>query len=289
MKELLLSTWQRRVLCVFLSLFFALPSYALTILSWNTKHLGRDKYLADEATLLLRDADIVTFQEVATSDKGLAALKRVAELIGKKTGDFWCMGLSEIPTDSKERYAYLWRNQRISYVKTDGTVIQDCKAHSDGSAFTIRLGVKHASSIVREPAVGTFTEKTSGKKFTLASIHLVPTKKEPWKEVGPLFDTFSGVEGVVVVAGDFNLESSHPSFESAYKMGFKAALGGEEKTSLKLKARSLNRAYDNLFYKGAAMKRSGTINMLEIFSKIDIKKIYQELSDHCPVFLQLDL
>ena len=289
MKLLLLNRRYVRILLSSLLFLYAFTSYALTILSWNTKHLGRDKYLADEATLLLRDADIVTFQEVATSDKGLAALKRMAELIGEKTGDYWCMGLSEIPTGGKERYAYLWRNGRISYIKTDGTIIQDCKAHSDGGAFTIRLGVKHAALIVREPAVGAFSEKSSGKKFTLASIHLVPTKKEPWKEVAPLFDTFSDVEGVVVVAGDFNLESSHPSFESAYKMGFKSALGGEEKTSLKLKARSLNRAYDNLFYKGATMRRSGTINMLEVFPKIDIKKIYQELSDHCPVFLQLDL
>ena len=34
------------------------------------------------------------------------------------------MGLSEIPTGAKERYAYLWKDTQISYVKVDGTIME---------------------------------------------------------------------------------------------------------------------------------------------------------------------
>lgn len=279
------SRWIRGGLALAVLLCVATPAWALTILSWNTKHLGRKAFMEEEAALILRDADIAVFQEVGVNEKGHQALRRLGDILGKRVGDTMCMALSEVPSGGRERYAYLWRNARVAWVRSDGAVMPDC---GDGkSAMTARLGVKHAARIVREPSIATFQDKASRKNFTLASIHLVPTEKRPETEVEPLFDTLKDIAGVVVVGGDFNLASSAPAFKAARDGGFTAALGGGDRTSIRRKTRELNEAYDNLWVRGATIRRAGVVNMLDYLPKVDIGTIYNKISDHCPVWAQV--
>jgi len=252
----------------------------LTVLSWNLKHLGRANEDLQATAVLLQKADIVTFQEVNTSDKGRAALRQLAHFLEVFWKERICEGLSEIPTGSKERYAYLWRDTRIAYVKTDGTVLEHCP----DTAITIRLGVKNAEQIVREPAFGTFQFRPEMKNFILASIHLVPSGKSPQKEVLPLFETFKDVEGPLLVAGDYNLDAGHPIFKvPREEMGFTAALTREQKTSLKMKKALLNKAYDNFFYRKLKLVKASVMNLYEAFPNKTPKEIYDNLSDHCPI------
>jgi endonuclease/exonuclease/phosphatase family metal-dependent hydrolase len=276
---------KRLPLVLFLLLFVARSAWAVTVLSWNTKHLGRDKFLVEEAALLMRDADIVTLQEVGTTNKGQEAMFKMASIWGTRVGDKICAGLSEIPDGARERYGYLWRGSRIHYIKTNGEVMKTC----DSGAITIRLEKKHATALARPPAVASFLEKDTNKSFVLASVHLVPTAKHPEREVGPLFDSLKDLTGPVIVAGDFNLSSGHGAFQPAIKMGFKESLPPNERTSLKQKRRELSQAYDNLFVRGAKVARSGVVNLLTLFPQRDIKEIYNLISDHCPVWAKVEL
>jgi endonuclease/exonuclease/phosphatase family metal-dependent hydrolase len=251
---------------------------AISVASWNAKHMGRDSLDANTAASLFISADIVTFQEVNKSKSGQDTLKRIAARLKEKVGEKICWALSEIPTGSKERYAYIWRNSRVAYVKTDGTVMEDCPE----TAITIRLGVKNAAKIVREPAFGTFLVKSNRAKFVLASVHLVPSGKSPQLEVPPLFDTFKDVNGPVIVAGDFNLDSPHPSFANARTIGFKPAMAGV-KTSLKMKRRELNKPYDNFWFKKFELKSYKVINLYQAFPQMDARAIYKNISDHSPI------
>ena len=253
-------------------------STRLTVISWNVKHLGRKSLPADKVASLLGKADVVTLQEVNKGPSGLKALQRVAERLKADTKEKICWALSETPTGARERYAYLWKDARLAFVRADGSVLENCP----DTALTIRLGVKNADKIVREPAFGTFVAKPSRVRFVLASIHLVPTGKKPQNEVGPLFDTFKDVREPTIVAGDFNLDSSHRAFNAAKAFGFAPAMSGE-KTSLKQNERALHKAYDNFWVRDAKPVEHRVIGLHAAFPAMRAREIYRNISDHSPV------
>ena len=254
------------------------PEKKLVVMSWNIKHLGRKSLDPDTASSFLQEADIITLQEVNKSSSGNSALQAIAASLAKRLGKKICWGLSEVPSEDSERYAYLWRDTAVAYVKSDGSILPTCPA----TALTIRLGSKHHRSIRREPAYGLFYSRHQEKKFVLASIHLVPTKKKPQLEVEPLFDTFSEEPIPVIVAGDYNLDSSHPAFFAARKRGFLPAMA-QVKTSLKRKKRELGKAYDNFWSRGALLHSSKVVNLFKVLPDRSVSSIYNDISDHCPI------
>ncbi len=256
----------------------------IKVASWNTKHMGRGDFDSQIAASFFVETDIVTFQEVNRAQNGQEALKEIAKKLSEKTKEKICWALSEIPTQSQERYAYIWKNSKIAYVRTDGSVLWDCPE----TAITIRLGVKNADKIIREPAFGTFLEKSTQAQFVLASIHLVPSGKKPQLEVPPLFDTFQNVQGPIIIAGDYNLDSTHSSFQTARNLGFLAAMSGI-KTSLKQKKRLLNKAYDNFWYKNLKIQDYRVLNLYKAFPNMSPQEIYKNISDHSPILATFEI
>ncbi len=254
-------------------------SPVLKVISWNIKHLGRKNLRIEEITRLLKNADIITFQEVNTTQSGDVALQKIATQIRKETGEKICRGLSAVPSNSVERYGYLWKNSRIGYVKTDGSKMEDC---SSTAALVIRVPSLNSDQIVREPALGTFYSKTTLQSFLLASIHLVPSGDGPQYEVPPLFEIFRNVAGPTIIAGDYNLDSGHSAFDVAESMKFQAAMIGV-KTSLRSKKRELNKPYDNFWYRDISLKKYRVINLHDEFPKLPAEEIYNNISDHCPI------
>ncbi len=252
----------------------------LTVTSWNVKRLGRNLFDPRQASPMLADADIATFQEVNTNASGVESLRGIAEQLSTLTKEKICVAVSERPTDGKEVYGYIWKQSRVAFVSKEGRVITDCGS----GVFTIRLGVRYAEAIKREPAFGTFYFRPTGKPFVLASIHLLPKAKKPQQEVAPLFSTFRELTSIpVIVAGDFNLDSSHASFAAAREIRFEPAMVNV-KTSLKRSKRELSEAYDNFWFRG--LKQVGTprvINLYEAFPEKDQREIYNNFSDHCPI------
>jgi deoxyribonuclease-1-like protein len=269
---------------IFLSLL-VLTSFAsysdepLTVISWNVKHLGRSNFAPEDASKLLPTADLVALQEVNTSPSGLNALRTLARALVFLSGEDYCMALSEIPEGEKERFGFLWKNSKIAFVTSKGEAIEDC---STSGVFTIRLGVKHAQAIAREPAVGSFLHKATRERFTLVSVHLRPSGDRPQDELPPLLDTLEEVTGRMLLLGDFNLDARHPAFAIAREKNLKPMLVGD-KTSLKMKKRELNKAYDNIWYRGFSLLAKRVINLFESFPLLAPMDIYKKLSDHCPI------
>ncbi len=250
----------------------------LHVISWNVKHLGRKGFNTPVAVEFLKDADIMTFQEVNTTESGSVALKAIADKIEREIGRKICVAWSDRPDQEKERYAYIWQDARVSFVKVNGEVIETCP----NSDLTVRLGVKNADKIAREPAVGQFYFKPLKKKFVLASIHLVPSGKSPQKEVAPLFENFRDMQGPIIVAGDYNLDSTHSSFQIARDMGFRAAMVGA-KTSMKRSKRELYKPYDNFWYRDITLRNPGVINLYMMLPQMHSHDIFSDLSDHSPI------
>lgn len=258
-------------------------SKTLTVISWNVKRLGRARFDLT-TTKLLDNADIITFQEVNKLESGQKALAEIAKGMSSRIGEKICMALSEVPSEAQERYAYLWKDKRIAYVKTDGTVMESCPS----SAITVRLGVQFADQINREPALGTFYLRTTSQQFVLASIHLRPSGKKPQLEVPPLFKTFETIRVPLIIAGDYNLDSTHSAFDSARQLGFRAAMKGV-KTSLKMKKRELNKPYDNFWYRDMSLAKTSVIDLYKAFPKMEPRQIYDTISDHSPIVGEFEI
>jgi hypothetical protein len=253
-------------------------SKVLIVMSWNLKHLGRKNFSAYQVAPLLKDADVVTFQEVNTSKAGKEALDAIAGELAKITKEKICKALSARPSGGSELYAYLWKDSRVAFVKSNGDILDHCPA----TALTMRLGVKNAAKILREPAFGVLYFRPEARAFLLASIHLRPTKNKPQDEVEPLFETLSKVLLPTIVAGDYNLDSTHWVFSAARKRTFQPALSGV-KTSLQRKKRELSKAYDNFWYRGLKIKESKVTDLHAAFPGRTPADIFNGVSDHCPI------
>lgn len=304
----------------------------MRVMTWNTLRIGRDRFRIKEAAKLLISADVIALQEVLAGKKGgpkaNLALKELrdemARLAQAKLGFpvRYCWALSDIPDgQDDERYAMLWRNDRIAYVKTDdvlSTEDTDCPETAD----KLKLNARFSTQIVREAAYQRFRFKPSGKHFHLATIHLVPTKKNPSAEVPYLMRSFidynlekeDGVDPVdpvfesipLLIMGDFNLSpisSAFTDFKAPQTYAFRSVLGRGMRTSLaetltKPVGQGLNlaNAYDTIWYRGAVRlvgpvkdgpkKVWGRVkNLYDFFGATDetAAGIRSDISDHSPV------
>ena len=259
-------------------------STTLTITSWNVAHLGRNSFDL-RGKDLLDGADIITFQEVNASESGAEALRLIKVGISERTRQTMCYGLSGRPSGGVEVYGYIWRNDRVSFVKRDGTVIKDCTKNAD----VIRLNTEHEDTIVREPAVFTGVFKPNARPFVLASVHLVPTRKGPRREVPPLFDSFTNVKLPIIIAGDFNLSPARTAanrrrdaFGPAYDLGYVPVFFGT-RTSIKSSAREYSKAYDNFFSREFTLQSASVIDTLQIFKDVELDVLRSTISDHAPI------
>ena len=255
--------------------------------SWNTKHLGRDNFAYREASALLANLDLIALQEVNTTPAGRQALLALQQALVQRTKDNWCSIISPVPSGARERYAFLWRESAVAF----GQRAEDLQqASCPRAAESAALQITHEAAIVREPAGAYFYAKEDQRFFYLASIHLVPTAKKPEREVPFLWQSMEATRGpqaiVALVAGDFNLASTHPSFKVWRDHHWAAALPGKVKTSLKQKQKAFSQAYDNVWWKdeenGCQMSYQ-VINPYLIFPEKSAPEIYRVLSDHAPI------
>lgn len=276
-------------LVLVLSSLFAGDAFALSVVSWNTKHLGRKGFDYGAAAQLLRGADLVMIQEVNTGEGGAKALTDLARRLSDAAGSVYCSAVSEIPTDGRERYGYIWRADVLAYVKTSGEPISGCPRFM----ITIHLVSSAQDKIVREPAAAVFLDLKSKKKFVAGNVHAVPTAKRPETEIGPIFSAVSAEGGKKLprlLAGDFNLDSGHPAFAAAAALGFKGALAAGTKTSLKRKTRAYSKAYDNVFLtSGFVLRRAEVLDVYSVDATKGPSDVYKTLSDHAPVRVEVDL
>ncbi len=247
----------------------------LLILSWNLYNFGKTKTPEQLKMVaqIVRNYDIVTVQEVSTSEAGARAVAQLADELDR-TGANWDYIVSDATSgEGSERYAYLWNSSRVAL---------------KGKGF---LCAPLAPTINREPFMARF-ETPIKKTVLLGTFHAVPTAKKPAQEIEQLgqLHTLYAADNLLVM-GDFNYSGKKPAFDVLKRQGYAPALVNTP-TSLKRKPTAngtyLNEEYDNIFYETAAMEvlQSDKIDVVPLFQTFDAAR---DLSDHLPVWIKIKL
>jgi deoxyribonuclease-1-like protein len=229
-------------------------TFSQTIMSWNIQNLGQTKFQRDTivpqiATIMKSsDADIIAIQEVVTSNYGDSCVINIAKIIN------YNYIISEITTgNGSERYAFLWRKDiKLNWAKLD----------------------KDLEDVIdREPFIASFDYK--GKEIVLRQVHLVPTAKNPKKEVVHLYKYKDGI-----ICGDFNL-SCKDTIYTPLLSSFNISNFCGDGTSLKRDGTVSNNNYDHFF-----IGKEHQIKESKVYF-YDYKWNRNYLSDHLPIILIL--
>ena len=245
------------------------------VVSWNLYNWGRtkDDQEIEIAAETLRDFDLVAVQEVVTSPPGAQAIGKLDAALDR-TGFAWDYRLSDPTTgDGTERYAFLWKPSRVRLV---------------GQAW---LEPSLAGPIDREPYLARFEHRKTGQRVLVASLHAVPSSKNPEREVALLDRLHQQYEADhVLLLGDFNLDEDDAAFDDLRRLGYRAVLD-DQPTSLRRKRDPgpeghLASEYDNIFVESGPLRaaRGGVLDFTDRFSSL---KEARSLSDHLPVFVDV--
>ncbi len=245
--------------------------------SWNLANFGKSKSPEAIETIaqVLRSADIVAVQEVSAGKNfGARAVATLKEALAR-TGSNWDYVVSDPtvpPSPGVERYAYLVK----SYVRF--------------SRDSAHLVSELEEAIDREPYALTVLPRNT-LPIQLFTIHAVPTKKGPAREIEAL-SANKDIVGVsrAIVAGDFNLPARITDVPFS-GIGYTGHI--REKTSLKEKLDAqggyLLHQYDNIYTKGITVCESGTIDFVrKHFAPVteDSLRSARAVSDHLPVYIR---
>ncbi|MEK6492186.1 endonuclease/exonuclease/phosphatase family protein [Myroides odoratimimus] len=246
------------------------------IMTWNLLNVGKSKsqenieYIAKT----IKQTDIVAIQEIVTNPTGAQTIAKIHEELNRSSGAKWDYAISE-PTVSSpyrsERYAYLWKTSKVKL---------------KGKPF---LEPTYQEEIEREPYMATFIYK--GKEITISSLHALPTKHQPEKEIKYLkFFPELYPEHNLIFLGDFNLSETHSVFNPLKKQGYLPSFS-TQKTSLRqkcLKGDCLASEYDNIFYHPDKNEliSAKPIYFFEDFEEINMAR---KVSDHIPLIITLNI
>lgn len=260
-----------------LTLFISFSVNAqVKIMTWNLLNVGKSKsqenieYIAKT----IKQTDIIAIQEVVTNPTGAQTIAKIHEELNRSSGAKWDYAISD-PTVSSpyrsERYAYLWRTSKVKL---------------KGKPF---LEPTYQVEIEREPYMATFIYK--GKEITISSLHALPTKHQPEKEIKYLkFFPEHYPDHNLIFLGDFNLSESHRVFNPLKKQGYLPSFS-TQKTSLRqkcLKGDCLASEYDNIFYHPDKNEliSAKPIYFFEDFEEISVAR---KVSDHIPLLITLNI
>jgi len=244
----------------------------IRLVTWNLYNFGRtkdDREIAIAAQTL-RDADLVAAQEIVTSPPGAQAIGKLDRELDR-TGAAWDYRISPPTTGpGTEKYAFLWKPSRLRLM---------------GRAW---LEASLADSLDREPYLARFEHRKSGHTLLVASLHAIPTSKDPEREIALLDRLHWQYEtDHVVIVGDFNLDEDDSAFNELRGLGYASVLD-DQPTSLRRTRRDgpaghLANEYDNIFYETAPFgtTRGGVLDFTTRFSSL---KEARSLSDHLPVY-----
>lgn len=244
----------------------------IMITNFNAYNFGKSKSDAelDFMAKMLRNTSILLIEEVSTDKNfGTQAAGRLMDSL-KRTGAKWDYYISDKTTgDGSEKYVTAWNTSKVTFLKPLSGLTVDVESELD-----------------REPLKSVF--KIKDKKLEIFSFHLVPTAKNPEREVEIVVSKptiFSG--GNIILAGDFNLSYKKLTpFEE--KLGFRHLIEG--KTSIKdqvgPKGEKFANEYDNILIKSTNFEVTST-GILDFTGYFPDLKQAKQISDHLPVYFVL--
>lgn len=242
----------KNLLITLLILFWGFFSYSQKIMSWNIQNLGESKFKKDTILPKIFDVikssevDIVAIQEVITGKYGDSCIIKLSKML-----DFNYVISDKTKGDGSERYAFLYKKTiKLKWSKLDKSL---------------------EDSLDREPFMACF--EVNKKNFVIRQVHLVPTSKNPQKEVAMLRYT----DGII--CGDFNLTCNHLIF-TKLKTIFQSPLCGKG-TSLKRDGQVSENNYDHFLVDKTFTIKSSKVYLYPFKFNRNI------LSDHLPIIIEL--
>ncbi len=267
-----------RILCTF-SIFILLCSQVFSdsgvIASFNAKHLGWGKKDYSRLAEILSLFDIVGLEEVMNRG-GVEALERELESL---TGEEWDYRISYTKVGDykySEYFAYIWKKDKVKFLNNRGFY-----PDNDGAFF-------------RPPYACDF--KIGEFDFTFILAHIIFGDKKSQRQAEALslplvydyFQKLNGNEQDILIAGDFNLPAYDDSFKNlfSHQDSIFYAVNPANKTTIGKSG--LASSYDNIFYSfkytSEYTGRSGVLD----FTNSDYKLSREKISDHLPVFIEVD-
>lgn len=267
----------------------------LRVVSWNLKqfrHKGQDVGAVIEVLASLAP-DLIGVEEVLKGEGGEAGILEIVAGLSTRLKAKYCFAFSEVPTDAREKYAFLWRVESIAYIGEFGSKKKNLDCSSPSNMGVLPLATKFAAEIVREPGYGVFRALASGREFWASAVHLVPPEKDPAKEVPALFQSYAALGSKFAAApafvmGDFNLPNDNATFSAARSEKFHPIPARPVQTTLKSKSRVLANSYDSFFVRNAECKFIGATNTFDFFPKKSVSEVFYGLSDHLPISMDCD-
>jgi len=241
-----------------------------TLLTWNIQDFGKTKDSAEIHAIakIVQDYDILAIQEVVSGYGGSQAVARLVSQLNRM-GKNWEYALSD-PTKSPkyktERYAYIWNRKTVQLI---------------GKPW---LENKLQKVVFREPFTARFQIKN--RKVLILNYHARKHDDQPEQEIKYFKDLYhkNYRNERLILAGDFNLISTHTVFNPLKAAGFRFAIQNQA-TTLKRKCTKkgvfTNHAIDNIFYAPSLICNIGVV-LNPVKNCNDVKRV-RGMSDHLPV------
>ncbi len=250
----------------------------LSLLSWNIRHFGPSKDSAAMAFIArtISPSDIVAIQEVVANPAGAQTIARLADMLNRSSGYQWDYGVSaptRSPPYKTERYAFLWKTAQF----------QRCSSPA----------LLHAldTLVDREPYV--LCLRQGERKLLVVNYHARTRNDYPEAEIRHLLPALTAQNGhPVLLAGDFNLQESHPVFIPFRDAGFEPALVNTPSTLRRKTPEYPGQTpylhpLDNIFYPVRFFRKSDA-GVIDIVALSGSQEYAWNISDHAPVWVRLE-
>ena len=266
--------------CLFLLIFcsfLSLASDTALIASFNSLKLGENQKDYYQFSKVISKFDLIGLEEVMNEN----SLKIVKKNLESITNSKWEYHISEYSVGSseyKEYYAYIWRKEKVSMEKVIGFYNE-----------------KDPNDFMREPYGVKFKIGKFDFIYVLAHSIFGSRERERILEaaryilVYNYFKNIDIIEKDVIIAGDFNLPANN--------MGFRKLLKHEdeiefildpEKDLTTLGKNSTVSAYDNFFISKKNIKEFTGKYGVYNYTKNNYNDIKKYISDHMPIFIEVE-
>lgn len=227
------------------------PRSTIQILGWNFSTIGISRTEYDRLAQVLADADISILQEVEFfKGTGESSLTSISKLLSRHMNERICIGWFKSMTGDRARTAFIWRNERVSFVEKNGELQENC-----GDAPVV-MRIEGKKLDPQQLYMATFYFKPKKQMFTLASVHWdAKPKKGADKELNKIFAKLDDIPFPLVLAGDFKIKGSDKAFKDSNKFEFKTALPAVTE--------------HNLWFKRMSLVRSGVVDFKERFPELE--------------------
>lgn len=246
------------------------------IASFNILRLGNNKKNYDEISKILSSFDIIGLIEVFSKN----SVFNVVDSLEKYTNEDWDFHIAPYPVGTskyKEYYAFIYKTKNVKFLKSR-------KYFNDKD-----------NNFIREPYGADF--KIGNMDFTFVLLHSIYGKKKSHRvaeamaldKVYDYFQDLDPIENDIIIGGDFNLSVRDYAFEKllSHKDNIIYTISPNIKTTIGTK--NLANQYDNIFISTKYTTEFTGISGALDFTNNNFLKARNEISDHLPVFIEVNI